>query len=198
LWAAAVDPVFADLSLGLEAAVRREVARRDGGRFRFGAASAGVLFPALTAFVPAFPAAVPCWGMVSRFSAFVMGTSSFLALVAHVDSSLLHGHNASGIFALYNTSCRAFCHAVGMADQPTRSTVIPGMHYRNAPDAIEWLCRVFGFEKHAVYAGPGNIIMHAELTLGGGMIMLGSANETPVGTGRRTDAQHQSDRERRR
>jgi uncharacterized glyoxalase superfamily protein PhnB len=65
-----------------------------------------------------------------------------------------------------------------MTDQiTTRSTVIPGMHYRNAPDAIEWLCRVFGFEKHAVSAGPGNTIMHAELTLGGGMIMLGSVND---------------------
>ena len=51
------------------------------------------------------------------------------------------------------------------------------MHYRNAADAIEWLCRVFGFEKHAVYTGPGNTIMHAELTLGSGMIMLGSVNE---------------------
>lgn len=65
-----------------------------------------------------------------------------------------------------------------MPNQTTsRSTVIPGMHYRNAPDAIEWLCRVFGFEKHAVYAGPDNTIMHAELTLGSGMIMLGSAND---------------------
>jgi len=54
------------------------------------------------------------------------------------------------------------------------STVIPGMHYRNAPQAIDWLCRVFGFHKHAVYPGPDNTIMHAELTLGGGMIMLGS------------------------
>src|SRR5215470_3188141 len=51
------------------------------------------------------------------------------------------------------------------------------MHYRNAPEAIEWLCRVFGFEKHAVYPGPRNTIMHAELTLGGGMIMLGSVND---------------------
>jgi uncharacterized glyoxalase superfamily protein PhnB len=51
------------------------------------------------------------------------------------------------------------------------------MHYRNAADAIEWLCRVFGFEKHAVYPGPGNTIVHAELTLGGGMIMLGTAND---------------------
>jgi uncharacterized glyoxalase superfamily protein PhnB len=57
----------------------------------------------------------------------------------------------------------------------TRSTIIPGMHYRNAPAAIDWLCRVFGFERHAVHPGPDNTIMHAELTLGGGMIMLGSA-----------------------
>ena len=49
------------------------------------------------------------------------------------------------------------------------------MSYRNAPAAIEWLGKVFGFEKHAVYAGPDNTIMHAELTLGDGMIMLGSA-----------------------
>jgi uncharacterized glyoxalase superfamily protein PhnB len=50
------------------------------------------------------------------------------------------------------------------------------MHYRKAAEAIEWLCSVFGFEKHAVYSGPDNTILHAELTLGGGMIMLGSVN----------------------
>jgi len=60
---------------------------------------------------------------------------------------------------------------------PTHTTVVPGMTYRNAPAAIEWLCRVFGFEKHAVYPGPDNTIMHAELTLGGGMIMLGSVKD---------------------
>jgi uncharacterized glyoxalase superfamily protein PhnB len=58
-----------------------------------------------------------------------------------------------------------------------RTSVIPGMAYRNAPEAIEWLCRVFGFEKHAVYPGPNNTIMHAELTLGDGMIMLGSVTD---------------------
>jgi len=64
-----------------------------------------------------------------------------------------------------------------MSEKTTsESTVIPGMAYRNAPEAIEWLCRVFGFEKHAVYPGPNNTIMHAELTLGGGMIMLGSVS----------------------
>ena len=59
----------------------------------------------------------------------------------------------------------------------SNSTVIPGMTYRNAREAIDWLCRVFGFEQHAVYPGPDDTIMHAELTLGGGMIMLGSIND---------------------
>ena len=58
----------------------------------------------------------------------------------------------------------------------TRSTIIPGMCYRDAPAAIDWLCRVFGFQKHAVYPGPDNTIMHAELTLGGGMLMLGTVH----------------------
>ena len=57
---------------------------------------------------------------------------------------------------------------------PVQASVIPGMSYRYARDAIEWLCQVFGFEKHAVYPGPDHTIAHAELTLEGGMIMLGS------------------------
>jgi uncharacterized glyoxalase superfamily protein PhnB len=59
------------------------------------------------------------------------------------------------------------------------SSVICSFRYHDAPEAIEWLCRVFGFEKHAVYAGPNNTIAHAELTLGGGMIMLGSGSDNP-------------------
>ena len=34
------------------------------------------------------------------------------------------------------------------------STIMPSMRYRDANAAIEWLCNVFGFEKHAVYPGP--------------------------------------------
>jgi uncharacterized glyoxalase superfamily protein PhnB len=58
-----------------------------------------------------------------------------------------------------------------------KSSVTVGMNYRNAPAAIEWLCDVFGFKKHAIYFGPNNTVMHAELTLGGGMIMLASAED---------------------
>ena len=59
----------------------------------------------------------------------------------------------------------------------TKSTIIPALRYRNAPAAIDWLCRVFGFERHAVYEGPDGTIGHAELTLNGGMIMLGSTKD---------------------
>ena len=48
------------------------------------------------------------------------------------------------------------------------------MRYRNAPAAIEWLCTVFGFEKNLVVDGPNNSILHAQLSFGNGMIMLGS------------------------
>jgi uncharacterized glyoxalase superfamily protein PhnB len=58
-----------------------------------------------------------------------------------------------------------------------RSSVISGMRYRNAPAAIDWLCNVLGFAKHAVYSGADGTIQHAELTLGGGMIMLGSVRD---------------------
>jgi uncharacterized glyoxalase superfamily protein PhnB len=60
---------------------------------------------------------------------------------------------------------------------PTRATVIPCLTYRDAKTAIRWLCDTFGFERHAVYEGPNDTIMHAELAFGNGMIMLGSAEK---------------------
>jgi uncharacterized glyoxalase superfamily protein PhnB len=63
------------------------------------------------------------------------------------------------------------------------STIMPALRYRNAPAAIDWLCQVFGFERHAVYPGPEGTIGHAELALGGGMIMLGSYKDDAYGRG---------------
>lgn len=62
-----------------------------------------------------------------------------------------------------------------------RSSVIPALRYRNAPAAIDWLCRVFGFTRHAVYENPDGSIAHAELALDGGMIMLGSSRDDDSG-----------------
>jgi uncharacterized glyoxalase superfamily protein PhnB len=58
-----------------------------------------------------------------------------------------------------------------------KSTVIPALRYKDAPAAIEWLCRAFGFEKQAVYPNADGSIAHAQLTFGNGMIMLGTAVE---------------------
>jgi len=58
-----------------------------------------------------------------------------------------------------------------------RSTIVPSLRYRDALAAIDWLIRAFGFEKQAVYLGPDNkTVMHAQLTFGNGMIMLGSVD----------------------
>ena len=44
----------------------------------------------------------------------------------------------------------------------TRVSVIPGMRYQNAPAAIDWLCKAFGFEKQLVVPGEGEgVIAHA-------------------------------------
>ena len=62
-----------------------------------------------------------------------------------------------------------------MAANP-KATLIPCLRYRNAPAAIEWLCNTFGFEKHMVVPGENNSILHAQLSYGNGMLMLGSAD----------------------
>jgi uncharacterized glyoxalase superfamily protein PhnB len=59
----------------------------------------------------------------------------------------------------------------------TRSSAIPCLRYRDAPAAIEWLCRVFGFEKHLIVPLEGGRIAHAQLVHGAGMIMLGSTSQ---------------------
>lgn len=63
-----------------------------------------------------------------------------------------------------------------------KSTVIPGLYYRNAKTMIEWLCETFGFEVQLVVAGPDDVVMHSQLTFGNGMIMVGSAESGTPGS----------------
>ena len=61
----------------------------------------------------------------------------------------------------------------------SRSAIVPAMRYRDAPAAIEWLCRVLGVEEQLVVPGPDNTIAHAQLTL----LMLGSVtNDSDFGS----------------
>jgi uncharacterized glyoxalase superfamily protein PhnB len=52
--------------------------------------------------------------------------------------------------------------------------IYPFLRYEDCPAAIDWLCQAFGFEQHMVVPGEGGAIAHAQLTLGSGMIMLGT------------------------
>ena len=62
------------------------------------------------------------------------------------------------------------------------ATIIPTLRYADAPAAIEFLQRAFGFEAPLVVQ-EGDVVFHAQLTLGAGMVMLGSAQEDEEGFG---------------
>jgi uncharacterized glyoxalase superfamily protein PhnB len=62
-----------------------------------------------------------------------------------------------------------------------RTRIVPTLRYRDAADAIDWLCRAFGFERHLVVPDENGGIAHAQLTYDNGMIMLGSARDDDFG-----------------
>lgn len=55
-------------------------------------------------------------------------------------------------------------------------SIIPSLLYKDATVAIEWLCDAFGFEKQLIVPGKDGLIVHAQLTFGHVMIMVGSSN----------------------
>ena len=57
------------------------------------------------------------------------------------------------------------------------STIVSAMRYRNPAKMIDWLCDAFGFTRHGVYHDDNGAVVHAQLTYGNGMIMLGPNTE---------------------
>jgi uncharacterized glyoxalase superfamily protein PhnB len=49
--------------------------------------------------------------------------------------------------------------------------------YANAAQAIDWLCKAFGFEVQLKVEADGGKIAHSELVLPGGLIMIGDAEK---------------------
>src|SRR3546814_18032513 len=76
--------------------------------------------------------------------------------------------------------------------------IIPCLAYRDAHAAIDFLCEAFGFSRNMIYeSGDKARIQHAELTLDGNMIMVGSVSSrigealamvTPAETGGKVTA----------
>ena len=66
------------------------------------------------------------------------------------------------------------------------SVIIPTLRYKDAPGAIDLLCKAFGFERHLIVPGENDTIAHAQLTFNNAMIMLGSENDNEYGKWLRT------------
>lgn len=52
---------------------------------------------------------------------------------------------------------------------------VPCLRYRDAAAAIRWLVHCFGFAEQSIHPAADGSIAHGELTLGSGMVMIGSA-----------------------
>ncbi len=59
--------------------------------------------------------------------------------------------------------------------RPSPQRIYPYLVYADAPAAIDFLCRAFGFEEQMRFAMPDGRIGHAEIAVDGYVIMLASA-----------------------
>jgi uncharacterized glyoxalase superfamily protein PhnB len=69
-----------------------------------------------------------------------------------------------------------------MTDAVDRPNMSPTVWYDDAPAALAWLERAFGFEKLVVIPGENGAITHAELRLGPGVVMLSSSKPSDQAT----------------
>ena len=63
----------------------------------------------------------------------------------------------------------------------TTQTIYPALRYVDAPAAIAWLERAFGFDAEHVYPGEPGTIAHAQIRAVSDLFMLGSARNEPAG-----------------
>lgn len=59
-------------------------------------------------------------------------------------------------------------------DKPLQHRLIPYLIYADAPAAIEFLCRAFGFSERMRYPMPDGRVGHCELSYEGNTLMLAS------------------------
>jgi uncharacterized glyoxalase superfamily protein PhnB len=55
------------------------------------------------------------------------------------------------------------------------ATVVPALVYEDVAMAINWLCGAFGFTERLRVARPDGRIIHAQLSIQEGAVMLGAA-----------------------
>ena len=62
----------------------------------------------------------------------------------------------------------------------TAASIYPTFRYRDAAKMIDWLEKAFGFQVDAKFT-DGDAVTHAELSLGGAVIMLGDVRDDEYG-----------------
>src|SRR5262245_28965904 len=65
------------------------------------------------------------------------------------------------------------------ASSPEAPNVFPAFRYQDAPAALEWLAKAFGFKKVLEVPMGDGTIAHAQMSFGPGVIMLGSVRNDP-------------------
>lgn len=63
------------------------------------------------------------------------------------------------------------------------------LYYENASEAIDWLCRAFGFEVRMKIQSDAGRIEHSELVFGDGLVMVGEADKPEKYPNRRAPSQ---------
>ena len=59
-------------------------------------------------------------------------------------------------------------------DNAAKGNIIPALRYRDAPAAVEWLCRAFGFARHLVVPDGCGGRLHTARDLEGYLWNFGS------------------------
>jgi uncharacterized glyoxalase superfamily protein PhnB len=59
-------------------------------------------------------------------------------------------------------------------DKNSGPNIFPAVKYTDGASAVEWLAKAFGFERKAVFPGADGQVAHAELSIGPGVILLGT------------------------
>src|SRR5260370_839942 len=54
------------------------------------------------------------------------------------------------------------------------ATVVPVLVYEDVAKAIVWLCEAFGFSERLRAARPDGVVLHAQLSIAEGAVMLGA------------------------
>ena len=71
-----------------------------------------------------------------------------------------------------------------LAEEPRFPTFTPVLVYEDSKAAFDWLQKAFGFTSREKVTGPDGQVLHGELVLGRGVVMIGHVGSSPSSSSR--------------